>query len=296
MVARQSPKLPDITPKKCHLDSTKGNGRRPVSRSSRMSEVSWGTDDTDMSECICTICDCGKHACPLHKWKPTEFGGNSRYREDYPEHPLAGSRRLPANHKVELTPANPDHFKSKYDEDFQAYNPDPAKSMKPKERAIESVPFSSTTTNHEMYTPKKLSMRNSKRPKSPPRNAVPFDATTTNHEHFQAYEGVKPRDSMAPAQRMLQTSPFDGHTAYRDDYPVHDVAGCKKKAPDHSPYDYGPPRGLATEQRIAFNEKPLHLCPALFLPKKEPSTKTGHIHYTKKHDNPNAQFSPTKTL
>lgn len=122
--------LPEISPKsppnKCSLDAKQ---QRPVSRSSRVSEVSWGTDDTTMSECICTICDCGKHACPVHKWQPTEFQGNSRYREDYPAHPLAMRKKLGPDRTVKMMPADPDHFKSKYLEDFQAFNPDPAKSI-----------------------------------------------------------------------------------------------------------------------------------------------------------------------
>lgn len=165
--------------------------------------------------------------------------------------------------------------------------------MKPKEQPRQIVPFSATTTNQEMFSPKEVGPRMKRRPNSPAKKSLPFDGTTTNHDQFHAHPESRPRESMAPVQRMLTTTPFDGTTAYKADYPVHEIDGSRKKAAEHAPYDYGPARNLATEQRAAFTEKPLHLCPALFLAKKDPSAKTGHVHYTKKHHNPAVTYSAT---
>eukprot|EP00668_Euglena_longa_P043184 GGOE01057272.1.p1 GENE.GGOE01057272.1~~GGOE01057272.1.p1 ORF type:complete len:267 (-),score=14.41 GGOE01057272.1:271-1050(-) len=258
-----------------------------------MSEVSWDSNESGMSECICTICDCGKHACPVHKWQPTEFNGNSRYREDYPAHLVQPRNRAALDRSVHLTPADPDHFKSKYLEDFQAYDPDPAKSMKPKESLSASMPFTGTTTNQEVYTPKAVGPLVRRRPQSPGREQLPFDGTTTNREQFIAFPDSKPRDSMAPRQTLLASAPFDGQTCYKEDYPAHNVEGYKKKRDPHAPYDYGGPRGLETEQRASYTKKPIHVCPVLMLPKKQPDMKTGHIHYTKRHGVRDVTYSPT---
>jgi|Transcript_7595 hypothetical protein len=273
--------------------ATKGKGRRPLSRSSRITEVSWGTDDTSMSECICTICECGKHACPVHKWKPTQFGGNSRYREDYPAHPVEMRCKLAPKKSVTATPATPDHFRSKYGEDYPFHHPDPPASMKPKMAAAVSMPFTGTTTNRDMYCPKPVEARLKRRPQSPPKRMLPFDGTTTNREQYKAHPEVKPRESMAPPIRTIPSAPFDGSTQYKEDYPMHDVEGYRKKAPNHAPYDYGPPRGLDTEQRNAYTKKPIKLCPVLELPPKDPSAMTGHVHYTKR--NPHFKYAPDLT-
>lgn len=284
------PDIPKGTPtKKCNLENN-----RPSSRASRASEVSWATTDTTLSECICTICDCGKHACPVHKWQPTEFGGNSRYREDFPAHAVGPRSRHAPDRTVTLATADPDHFKSKYLEDFQGWAPDPAKSTKPKETPQASMPFTGTTTNREVYTPKAIGPAVRRRPPSPNRDPTSFDGTTTNRENFHAHPDSRPRESMAPRQQLLATAPFDGQTAYKEDFTAHNVQGYRKKAADHAPYDYGPSRDLETEQRSMYTKKPLHVCPALMLPKKEPSAKTGHIHYTKKNANSTTAFSPTR--
>uniref|UniRef100_A0A7S1I7X8 Uncharacterized protein n=1 Tax=Eutreptiella gymnastica TaxID=73025 RepID=A0A7S1I7X8_9EUGL len=264
------------------LDSTKGKGRRPISRSSRATAVSWGTDDTELSECLCTICECGKHACPVHKYKPCQFGGNSRYREDYPAHPCSLRNKMAPRREAKITPADADHFKSKYLEDFVPHTPDPPTNYKPKVAAPMATPFNATTTNRDMFDAKPVERKMKRRPPSPPKRALPFDGTTTNRETFKGHPEAKPRESMAPPVRTIPSTNFEGTTKYTEDFPAHNVQGYKKVAPEHKPYDYGPPRDLSTEQRQAFDKKPITYCPVIDLPKKEPSATTGHIHYTKR--------------
>jgi len=192
-----------------------------------------------------------------------------------------------------MIPADPDHFKSKYLEDFQAFNPDPAKMVRPKETAREALPFAGTTTNRDVYTPKAVGPAQKRRPREAPKDASPFDGTTTNRQSFVPHPEVRPREPLGPKQKLLATAPFDGKTAYRDDYPARDVDGYHPRRPDHGPYEYGPPRDLNTEQRAAFTPKPVHICPVLTLPKKDPSNATGHIHYTKRNHMSNTPYSPT---
>lgn len=260
----------------------KGNGRRPASRSSRMTNVSWGTDDTaGGSECVCTICECGKHACPVHKWEPTQFGGNSRYREDFPAHPVRPKDRDLVRKAARTTVADPDHFKSKYGEDYLGYVPDPPVSMKPKAAPPTSTPFNATTTNQELFCAKPLENRSQRRPASPMKRPTPFEGTTTNQDQFQSHPNSKPRESMAPPVRTIASAPFDGLTAYKKDYVIHDHEGQKKMPHSHGPYAYGPPRNLDTENRSSYTKKEIGYCPVLDLQPKDPSQHTGHMHYSK---------------
>jgi hypothetical protein len=278
------------------LSPTKGTGRRPLTRSSRPgTAVSWGTDDTSTgSECVCTICECGKHHCPLHgNVKPSPFDGNSRYREDYPAHPLKPRDRPKLARAAQSAPADPDQFKSKYTEDFIAHGTAPAKSMKPKSSVPFSGPFEGTTTNRAEHGPKPMTNKAARRPPSPPKLSAPFEGTTTNRDLHRPFPEAKPRDSMAPSQRKMVTAPFDGLTQYKQDYPPRDVSANAKQPQQHAPYEYGPPRDLQTENRSAFIPKPIQYCPVLDLDPRDPSGHTGHIHYTKKQQ-PDFRYHPGK--
>lgn len=278
------------------ISPTKGSGRRPLSRSSRATVVSWGTDDTDGgSECICTICECGKHACPIHKYQPSAFTGNSRYREDYPIHPLKPRDRSKLAKMAELTPADPDHFKSKYADDFRDFVPEPPMSLKPKAAPPQHVPFEGTTTNREMHDAKPIEARPYKRPLSPAKHVSPFEGTTSHRDMFRAYPDARPRESMAPVQRSVPASNFDGLTQYKQDYIEHPLDNERHKRPEPAPWDYGPRRDLETEQRAAFTPKEIHYCPVLDLERKDPSQHTGHVHYTKQlQDTTGARYFPAK--
>jgi hypothetical protein len=125
------------------------------------------------------------------------------------------------------------------------------------------------------------------------REAVPFDGTSTHREQFRAYPDARPADSLGPRPLLATTAPFEGRTSYKDAFPAHAVGDRRRAPPGHAPYEYGPARDLKTEHRAAFTEKEVHLCPVLLLPKKAPSAKTGHIHYTKRNATGGAPYSPT---
>jgi len=280
------------------LSPTKGSGRRPLTRSSRPgTAVSWGTDDTNTgSECVCTICECGKHHCPLHGTvRPSPFDGNSRYREDYPAHPLKPRDRPKLARMVQSAPSDPDQFRSKYAEDFVPHDAQPSKSMKPKSSVPFSGPFEGTTTNRAEHGPKPMTNKAVRRPPSPAKMSAPFEGTTTNRDLHKAFPEARPRESMAPQQRKMVTAPFDGLTQYKQDYPPRDVSANVKSPTQHAPYEYGPPRDLQTENRSAFVPKPIQYCPVLDLDPKDPSNHTGHIHYTKKAG-PDFRYYPGKPL
>eukprot|EP01001_Neometanema_parovale_P006594 NODE_2945_length_1309_cov_141.570826_g2796_i0.p1 GENE.NODE_2945_length_1309_cov_141.570826_g2796_i0~~NODE_2945_length_1309_cov_141.570826_g2796_i0.p1 ORF type:complete len:359 (-),score=51.28 NODE_2945_length_1309_cov_141.570826_g2796_i0:147-1223(-) len=265
--------------------SSKGKGKHPIVRSMRASVISWGTDDTDAgSECVCTICECGRHGCPVHRYTPTAFNGNSRYREDYPVHKLRPRDKREQKGEPHHTPADANHFMTKYEQDYPSFIPDPARSMKPAHDMLPNCPFVGTTTNSEMFTPLPTNSSPPKRRRcvsATPNNAK-FEGRTTNQEQFRAYPKLRPRKAMAPPNPTIVAAPFDGLSKYKEDYPGHQPEpGRGKKVPSIDMYSYGPPRKLETEQRAAFDKKPLPLCPALQLSAKEPSIHTGHIHYTK---------------
>jgi hypothetical protein len=213
--------------------------------------------------------------------KPGPFAGNSRYREDYPRHPLRANGRDRNRQIVQLTPADPDQFRSKYEEDYRPFVPEPPKSMRPVASAGKHVPFEGTTTNREMFHANPVDGRPHRRPPSPVRVTAPFEGTTTMREAHCSFPGAKPRESMAPNGHAVASAPFDGTTQYKRDYTAHEMEQRKKRDLGLAGYDYGPPRDLHTENRDAFTPKPIHYCPVLDLDAKIPSGHTGHIHYTK---------------
>eukprot|EP00906_Rhabdomonas_costata_P025744 RCo036773 len=256
--------------------------RRPLTSGSRASRRSWGTEDTEGgSECICTICECGQHACNKHKWQPSRFPNNSRYREDFPAHPVKRPLKAAPPEKPELTPSDPDHFKTMYNNDFLPFTPARSKSMKPMGEAAKKVPFVGNTTYREMLSPKPITRQPYKRPPPMVRPSVPFDDMTTSKEYYKPHLGARPPESMAPQPHSVQNAPFDGNTCYKMEYVPHDPVASPRKRATAQPYDYGPPRKLPTEHRDEYTPKAVPRCPVLELPYKGPSEHTGHTHYSK---------------
>lgn len=218
------------------------------------------------------------------------MGGNSRYREDYPAHPVRPKDRNALKKVARTTVADPDHFKSKYDEDYQGFVPDPPKSMRPRAAAPSAAPFAGITTNQELHCAKPHEHRPPRRPPSPFKLPAPFDGATTNQEQFRSHPDSRPRESMVPPVQTLASAPFDGLTSHKRDYVPHDN---EMKKPKHlnAPYSYGAPRNLDTENRASYTKKEVGYCPVLDLKPKDVSHHTGHIHYSKDHQ-PTVRYYP----
>eukprot|EP01006_Ploeotia_vitrea_P061290 TRINITY_DN77713_c0_g1_i1.p1 TRINITY_DN77713_c0_g1~~TRINITY_DN77713_c0_g1_i1.p1 ORF type:complete len:336 (-),score=25.47 TRINITY_DN77713_c0_g1_i1:121-1128(-) len=183
------------------------------------------------------------------------FQGSSRYREDYPEHPIQPKGKATPRAAPSQTIADPEHFKTKYEEDFPVHVSEPPQSMKPVAAPIPHMPFDGTTTNREMFAPQPVKPVQRRRPPSPMRVEIPFEGTTTNREAFAPHPESRPSKSLAPPVKALAKTPFYGTTSYQKQFQPHEIDVTSKPKIEHPPYDYGPPRNLATEHRQAFTPK-----------------------------------------
>lgn len=188
--------------------------------------------------------------------QPLSFNGSSRYKEDFPTHAVQLRKSMaPTMPPVTQTPAAPDHFRTKYGEDFLFHVPSPPSSMKPKVAAPMAVPFTGTTTNQELHGPKPVEPYVSAKPRPQVKQPLPFDATTTNREQFVPHREVKPPDAFCPPMKAIPNLPFESSSHYHETFPFRTPENVRRRAPPHKPYEYGPPRGLDTEQRRAFSPK-----------------------------------------
>jgi len=258
----------------------------------------WSSNDTiSGSECICTICECGQHACPVQR-ASVKFVGGSRYREDYPGHPasrVAAKGSTAGTAGEVLFPANAaEEYISQYDRDYIPLASEPRTSMKPTAASVSKCPFSGTTTYGEMLSPPKSTKRPAlMRPMASVKPRIPFEGTTTMMELFPAYSSYRPSESLAPPPAKLSMKPFEGRTTYKATYESREQLLPTKRMVPITKYEYGPPRNLETEHRVAYTEKKATYCPVFDLLPQKPSVHTGHVHYTKKN-RPEYKYYPGK--
>jgi hypothetical protein len=146
-------------------------------------------------------------------------------------------------------------------------------------------PFEGTSTNRAEFTPKLQNLvpaKNCKPPNLPSQN-VRFNGSTMNRDDFKDWTGDLPKQGRLKriaAPPVRNNAPL-GNTTNKEDFHEHNLGQAKVKSakPDAHVAD---PRSHAmnnTEYRLNYQPKELALCPTLGLPRKSPSSVTGHVHW-----------------
>ena len=251
-------------------------------------------------QCICKICNCGRHHCPQ---KPQHLDWDkevdSTYKKNYQNF---GPEAIRTSRPHSYTPPHneyaegsdlPDRFKSTNKSDFsppskESYAQRAKTPTFSSSRDLYSAPFTATTTHRSEYTEKPIEIKRpqSARPaESPTKSNEPFDANSTMKEDYKGWE----LPAREPAQRIEYNhprTPFVESTTYQNNYkkPAAGSGPARSSAPPSSgdlPYDHGTERDLLSTHRAEYTPKKIEICPALTIDieKGIVSPRSGHRYF-----------------
>jgi len=178
--------------------------------------------------CICKICTCGKHNCPVQAKTDIFFGdggglGLSTTQGDYMQHDSK-------HYQAGLTRACPTH----------GYSPS-------------RIRFDGTTTHQASY------------PWHDPSISLERSSPSPMHK---AHTRIHDPDTA-----------MDLTTSYASNYVQHAIPQ-RAAAPTPQSYSYGPPRAMKSSHQLDFTGKQPPPCPAMGLPARPASHRSGHTKYT----------------
>jgi len=249
---------------------------------------------SDMEKCICHICTCGKHRCPVrHTPNTAKLDATTSYANTFKEHsPDFYPARVAPNPNLYLqTKTTPGHFDTTHKAAFIAPEPEHHKVIHqqkmeraaPRRKTTDNEKFDHTTTLradypwHDVAPPLRARPVNDTAP-----GGGKFYGTTTAMEHFQAWDptasrspSVNRNSSMSP---FPDEGPMDFNTSYKNNFVEHGVERSRPFKPNNS-YSYGSPRDFNTSHKADFAGKQNPLCPAVELPPRPASARTGHVRY-----------------
>eukprot|EP01060_Flectonema_neradi_P029325 TRINITY_DN4026_c5_g1_i1.p1 TRINITY_DN4026_c5_g1~~TRINITY_DN4026_c5_g1_i1.p1 ORF type:complete len:354 (+),score=34.47 TRINITY_DN4026_c5_g1_i1:67-1128(+) len=260
------------------------SARSGVSMSSGLSYVSAASGCR--MECICEICDCGKHHCPDHPVMLPYGDIKSVYRGDYPCHDIPAKSRRAASTPFIQSAFDPNHFQTIHKSTFIPHSVS-QRSFRPSSAPIRRTKFTGRTTYQVEHGPKERTdgaMRKAPHVYPP---KVPFDHKTTSQVVYGPTGGAERREAMKPQTRVLPNTTFYGTSTYNDNYVTPEDKDVVHRHTQRRMPPVNEDRDFLSTKAISYQHPPLSVCPAVGLPKKPVSRHTGHIHYHKKvqHDN-----------
>jgi len=212
---------------------------------------------TPKQGCVCQICNCGRHHCPLHSNVLTKSPNGpcllSEYRDEFlhrPVKPVEAIVPKQTNHgsgdplsdkttnRVDYVPFDakpPDSCKpperplpdgdvesdTTYKKDYPGTTLPPVKSFKPKENRRSAGDFKGEPTYRSEYRKWDIPEKAKHPPPKPFRSDAPFEGITTVGVDYDGKRGA-PAPSMKPEDKARQsTDPIDDKTSYRTEYVKH---------------------------------------------------------------------------
>lgn len=220
--------------------------------------VATGTEDF---QCVCAMCNCGKHRCPVHR-PQIPFEGSSTAHDAFREWPLEGPR--PSPQRAER-PTLPFEGSSRYREDYPGWEPElkgpGARTAAPRQR----IPFEGESTSAQAYKEWPLEARS---PAKGPllRASLPFEGSTEARTAFSPPAADAYARAAAPASGPArQRIPFEGEStaaqAYKE-WPLEARAPSGPKLRATMPDD----RDFRSETLRQYTPKHVDVCPASRLP------------------------------
>ena len=245
----------------------------------KMSGLSYlsGASGTRM-KCICQICDCGKHRCKVHDKKPGYGDINSSYRNDFPWH---DAQYVPTQREAKgflQTAVDPSHFDTNYSTAYKGHDVR-REVRRPQSAPLTRSKFCHTSTYRTEHGPKELTgaVRRREQQSRPPK--VPFTHRSTTQVDFVPHAS-DPRHLMRPPDAVVPNTAFNGNSTYRTLYTDPPPEAIQPRAlAMYAVSSLPEDRDFMSTKQISYIRPELTVCPAALLPKKMPSTHTGHTHY-----------------
>ena len=186
-----------------------------------------------LAQCICSICTCGKHACPSrpeHEHADARTG-QSAYKSDYPAHAVLPRSPPAARAAGSLEPAVPFDSVSSYRSTFVPHAVAPRTPASPPKATAEisdGTKFTGESSYHHDYPRHLISPRQAPPAHSKvPLEHVKFDGTTSYSDTFVAHKAslrspvAPPRATVVIAEGAVR---FSGESSYQKDFKAHPVA------------------------------------------------------------------------
>eukprot|EP00659_Diplonema_papillatum_P016688 gene16688-25612_t len=230
-------------------------------------------------DCICEICECGRHHCNVHMPMQPYGAIESAYREAYPWHDLPEKYAKQGQQQYSRTEFDPNHFATTNSTAFVPHAVQ-GRHKRPQSAPAARKKFDAISTYQAVHGPKTNPdlFRNKTVHRYPPK--IKFDHKTTAQCEYQGLPGERSA-SVKPASRLLQTTPFTGDSTYNSMFKTPEGLTRPEKPSGRGASNLPEDRDFLSTKQISYTKPPLANCPAASLPRKQASKHTGHTHYHK---------------
>lgn len=207
-------------------------------------------------QCLCQLCNCGRHKCDRHAMPPPPCGDNciTEYRNKYTRKPWAETKSFkPDNNPVQSDAPAEDKTTNRVDyvrhpvHKPVLHNPDP---YMPPEGAMDGL-----TSYRKEYTRKPVERMIVSQPK-PRKLPGEFDGNTNNKIDYQRWN-VAPHIRRPPDPYMPPAAPFDSNSSYRTSYNGQTQPVRPSMKPDNNAVQSDAPLDNLTTSRVAYVRHPL---------------------------------------
>eukprot|EP01063_Lacrimia_lanifica_P002062 TRINITY_DN11069_c0_g2_i1.p2 TRINITY_DN11069_c0_g2~~TRINITY_DN11069_c0_g2_i1.p2 ORF type:complete len:363 (+),score=106.12 TRINITY_DN11069_c0_g2_i1:46-1134(+) len=239
----------------------------------------WSYASGTRLDCICEICTCGKHHCPLHVQKPKYDGIASIYQQDYPWRTPGEREKRAFSPGLLQTPYDKNHFQTT-NGNVYCEHPVNGRIFRPKTAPLARTKFDANSTYRSEYDKKDngLAQRPAKQLVYPPK--TPFEHKSTSQVVYTRHDG-ETRRAIIPFNKTLPNTPFTGDSTYRQCYLKPEGFDNTRHGKNDTFMRVPDDRDFMSTKQFSYTKPPIHTCPAAKLPKKAPSRHTGHCHYHK---------------
>ncbi|KNC53258.1 uncharacterized protein AMSG_08746 [Thecamonas trahens ATCC 50062] len=195
-------------------------------------------------QCICNVCTCGMHKCPVPTHQTTHYDPNdllSEYKRDYPAWPV--SARQQAGPRRDYVPNSHIPFTGETSNraDFVPHKIEPVHAAGPRRDYVpNSVPFEGESTQHADFPKYGQDAYAHSQPHGDahsgrPRESIPFEGTTTNRSDFVPLPITPVRASGPQREYVPNNIPFEGESMAHKDFPRYDSSAYARAAPQGGP-------------------------------------------------------------
>lgn len=220
--------------------------------------VATGTEEI---QCMCAMCNCGKHHCPVHRQR-VPFEGKSTALDAYREWPLEKPSPSLARTQREAVPFEGN---TRYREDYPGWQPESRTDGRRPVPERARIPFEGESTSKMAYKEWPLEARSpAARPAA--RTSVPFEGSTESRTAFASPGPDAYARAAGPGARQDRPRiPFEGETtsavSYKE-WPLEARQSQPNKLRSALPDD----RDFRTESGREYTPKYVDVCPVTRLP------------------------------
>lgn len=243
---------------------------RPVPSAGLRKSIPYAVEHEE--DCICTVCSCGKHACPPTP-RETRYDPNmtSEARQSY-NGVFSPAKRVGAPDQYKPRENVPFEGESTHKADYRNHGVLPRHTGGPTRGALMDTgvgksqsPFDDTTTHKSDFPAHPLAPRKSGGPRDGNLSTLGPDERDWSTEGRNAYRPhpLQARGSR-PTEGLPLSLPFSGTSTHKSDFPAY--ANARPSVPKFKFHEHAPSpedRDFSTEGRTHFTPKERETCPAI---------------------------------